>query len=390
MENIILFDLTACQPSPDAEFHGGSEYAKFIFHEALLMGKNNFDCIYNPSLKLDSVIESICKERGIKLYEVHDLSDISEVIRINEYKVFYSAMPYSYGKIELGFCKFIFTIHGLRDLECPSDTMMYKYFDSSISKLKLLIKRIFLNKRIREKNLSDFRELLKIRNKIVITDSEHSRYSILSFFPEEIEADIKVIHAPIKLLERSFQSQLESDYINIKKKYFLLVSGNRWIKNNYRAILALDQLFSEGLLKDKKVIILGVKDNITLKKVNNPDRFIFLDYLKEDEFSWFFENAFGFVYPTLNEGFGYPPLNAMNLGVPTIGSAVSSVPEICLDAVLYFNPYSVDEIKNRILQINEDSQLYKKLVKKGKVRLEDLMKKQIHMKEELIDVIFGK
>lgn len=64
-----------------------------------------------------------------------------------------------------------------------------------------------------------------------------------------------------------------------------------------------------------------------------------------------YQNAYLFVYPTLNEGFGYPPIEAMQFATPVICSAITSTTEICGDSVLYFNPYSIDEIKNRILMM---------------------------------------
>ena len=61
----------------------------------------------------------------------------------------------------------------------------------------------------------------------------------------------------------------------------------------------------------------------------------------------------------MNEGFGYPPLEAMKYGVPVITSSFASIPEVCSDAVLYTNPYSVEEIGIRILQL-ENQELYVK------------------------------
>jgi glycosyltransferase involved in cell wall biosynthesis len=59
------------------------------------------------------------------------------------------------------------------------------------------------------------------------------------------------------------------------------------------------------------------------------------------------------IYPSLNEGFGYPPLEAMHYGIPVIASPFTSIPEICGEAALYANPFSIEEIMARILQMTE-------------------------------------
>ena len=99
-----------------------------------------------------------------------------------------------------------------------------------------------------------------------------------------------------------------------------------------------------------------------------------------------YAGAYAFIYPTLNEGFGYPPLEAMKYGVPVITTAFSSIPEICGDAVLYSNPYSIEEIANRILQL-EDEKLYSVLKKKSMERYNWILGKQIQDLDALIDYI---
>jgi glycosyltransferase involved in cell wall biosynthesis len=175
---------------------------------------------------------------------------------------------------------------------------------------------------------------------------------------------------------------------NNKGDYFLLVSANRWIKNNIRAILALDQLFSEAKLKDKKVVVLGLP-NDHLVKLKNRSKFVFKDYVEINELKDFYRHAYCFIYPSLNEGFGYPPLDAMKYGTPVLASAISAIPEVCNNAALYFNPFSIAEIRNRILQIDDDQQLYSKLQHLGVNRLEELKANQECMVNNLLKIIFS-
>ena len=92
-----------------------------------------------------------------------------------------------------------------------------------------------------------------------------------------------------------------------------------------------------GVLQDVKMIVTGIRDNIFKYRVKNPDRFVFLGYVDDDVWSSFDTDALSFVYPSLNEGFGYPPIEAMRYGVPVIASPLSSMAEICGAGALYFD-----------------------------------------------------
>lgn len=81
------------------------------------------------------------------------------------------------------------------------------------------------------------------------------------------------------------------------------------------------------------------------------------------------------VYPSLNEGFGYPPLTAMKLLTPVIASCFTSIPEICGDGAMYFNPLSITEIKNRMLQM-QDEKIKEIYINKGKIQFEKIVERQ--------------
>ena len=76
-----------------------------------------------------------------------------------------------------------------------------------------------------------------------------------------------------------------------------------------------------------------------------------------------------FVYHSLYEGFGIPPLEAMSLGCPVACSSTSSIAEVAHDAGVYFDPYSVDSISTSMRYILQDESLQKVLIKKGERRI---------------------
>jgi glycosyltransferase involved in cell wall biosynthesis len=81
-----------------------------------------------------------------------------------------------------------------------------------------------------------------------------------------------------------------------------------------------------------------------------------------------YANATAFVYPSLYEGFGIPPLEAMSAGCPVLSSNTSSLPEVVGDAALLFDPKDVDALRDALLQIAASAQLREDLVCRGHVQ----------------------
>jgi glycosyltransferase involved in cell wall biosynthesis len=71
-----------------------------------------------------------------------------------------------------------------------------------------------------------------------------------------------------------------------------------------------------------------------------------------------YQNAFALVYPSLYEGFGIPPLEAMRLHCPVIASNRASIPEVCGDKVFYIEPDSIDSLQERLTQLIESPESY--------------------------------
>ncbi len=354
----ILYDLRASQPLHGVRFHGGGEYVKAVF-TALIKHIDNQNCklevFYDFSLELDEVIKT--KLQGIETYNCVTAQDIEKLLHKNLYDVFFSGLPGLCNGIKMPLVtKFIFVIHGLRKIEKPYDSMMFEYEKKNIrnilKKFSIYIMPQYWDKKYIHRANATFDIS---NNRKILTVSQHSKYSILTNFPNVNPEEIKVFNSPSKfsyISEDLSQRELEKMKIN-KKRYFLMVSAGRWLKNNLRAVLAFDQLYSlnADMMGDTKVVMTGVSNpKIFLRHIRNKEHFVFLKYVETDTLEALYKEAHAFIYPTLNEGFGYPPIEAMKYGTLSICSAVTSVPEICGDSVLYFNPYDVMEIKNRILQ----------------------------------------
>jgi len=92
-------------------------------------------------------------------------------------------------------------------------------------------------------------------------------------------------------------------------------------------------------------------------------------YVDEDELPIAYAGALFYCIPSLSEGFGLPPLEAMACGTPVISSKISAMPEILGDAVEYFDPYSVDDIAKTMEKVAGDEKLREQLSKKGLERV---------------------
>ena len=123
--------------------------------------------------------------------------------------------------------------------------------------------------------------------------------------------------------------------------------------------------------------------------IKNPDAFVFLGYVEDAELDSLYANATAFVYPSLSEGFGYPPLEAMRYKVPVLASPISSVAQVLDTGAMYFNPFSVEEIMNRMMMILRDD-YYNEFSERGYRQYLKVKERQDRDLDQLIDYITGK
>lgn len=91
----------------------------------------------------------------------------------------------------------------------------------------------------------------------------------------------------------------------------------------------------------------------------------FTGFLPDSQRDWLFTQAEAYVFPSLMEGFGLPPLEAMAHGTPVISSNTSCMPEILGDAAVYFDPLDVDDIARHITRVLDDKSLRETMRQRG-------------------------
>ena len=210
----------------------------------------------------------------------------------------------------------------------------------------------------------------------VLTVSEASKRDILRFCA--IPSDkVDVIYNAID--ERFGQPPDEPQITRVRERYqlhdrFLLYSGNVMPhKNLERVIEAFARVRQRG--SDQiKLLITGseISRYATLRRAvhrHNLHKHVrFLGFLSPETLATLYHLADAFVFPSLYEGFGLPPLEAMASGTPVLTSNVSSLPEVVDDAALLVDPYDTEAIADGMQRILSDTSLRARLIDRGHVR----------------------
>jgi len=165
--------------------------------------------------------------------------------------------------------------------------------------------------------------------------------------------------------------------LEIKKKFgirdrYMLFAGNLEPRKNLIRLMKAFDLASGALGDEYQLVICGKKGWLfrdilrTYEELTRDNRNIILtNYVSEDDLLKLYQCADMFVFPTLYEGFGLPPLEAMSCGVPLITSNVSSLPEIAGDAALLVDPFNTEEICAAMVKMATSEELRRSLREKG-------------------------
>jgi len=153
----------------------------------------------------------------------------------------------------------------------------------------------------------------------------------------------------------------------LPKRYILFVSTIEPRKNLAVLLDAFEQLRGEY---DGSLVVagrLGWKAEDIARRLQQTG-IVHLDYLPPAQLATVYRNADVFVFPSIYEGFGFPLLEAMAQGVPSIAARSSSLPEVGGDAALYFDPLSALELADALRRVLGDENLRRDLIARGRDR----------------------
>jgi glycosyltransferase involved in cell wall biosynthesis len=212
------------------------------------------------------------------------------------------------------------------------------------------------------------------RSDRILTVSEASKRDILHFFRVPPEKVVVVYNA---IDEQFWVAPPEERVARVRERYqldhpFVLYVGNiKPHKNLVRLIEAFDELRRDRQDEDLKLLIIGdeisklpaLRRAVHKHKLHKQVRF--LGYLPDDTLAILYRLASVFAFPSLYEGFGLPPLEAMASGTPVVTSNVSSLPEVTGGAAVLVDPYDVDSIADGLRRVLTDPHLAAEMRRKG-------------------------
>lgn len=213
----------------------------------------------------------------------------------------------------------------------------------------------------------------------IITVSEYSKKDIIKIF-DYPEDRIKV--TPLAADEYFSPLDKERCRACLKESYnitgdFVLYLGGFSPRKNVKSILVAFSRIYKELPLDYKVVIIGPSrdDHCYLsglcETLGISDRVVFTGYVPYEDLPYFYNACELFVYPSLYEGFGLPPLEAMSCRTPVIASSVSSIPEVVGDGALLINPFDTDDLKDAMTKMLTDDSLRNDIALKGYERSKD-------------------
>jgi len=205
----------------------------------------------------------------------------------------------------------------------------------------------------------------------LITGSHFTKQEIIKYmnYPEE---KITVIYHGVD--HDRYKVYDQSVLAHSKNKFeldtnFLLFVGSIEPRKNLLNLLKAYHLLSNSIKHNYPLVLVGFKgwENTEIMQEIEKDKehIKYLGYLSDEELVHVYNLATLFIYPSLYEGFGIPPLEAMACQTPVIASNVSSIPEVCADAAMYIDPTDPHDIANKITLVLTDTNKRESLTKKG-------------------------
>ena len=200
----------------------------------------------------------------------------------------------------------------------------------------------------------------------IICISEASRQDLLHFY-EVDPAKTHVIHLGFTRLKRSAQ---DADDIKQKvRRDYVLYVGSRAIYKNFCGFLRAFR--DTRLQEDLDLVVLGggpfsATEAAVVAELGLSEKIVTIPTVTDGLLAEAYAGARLLAYPSLSEGFGLPPLEAMFLGCPVLACHASSIPEVCGDAPFYFAPDSEDALRVALLQAVHDEAARARAIERGR------------------------
>lgn len=346
---------------------GIGKYTKNIIENLIKIDRKNHYFLYFTFLRHKSDREAVIQEflqqlrnRKNVTYKIIPLParwyeffsfvgvNITNFIK-DEIDVFFA--PYASGIFKKGFLKNVFMCHDLVFMRFPEHrgSKLSNYY---LKRHKIALKncqKVIVPSRATKKDLKDF---LSVDDKKIVV------------IPEAVDARFKIQKSSSHALN------VVSRYLDPKLKYILSVGTLEPRKNLVKLVEAY-QLLPHALQSQYSLVLTGGKgwrnEQLikTIANLNLTDKVIFTGFVSDEDLPYIYKRASVFVYPSLYEGFGLPPLEALASGTPTIVADNSSLPEVVGKAALLVDAKNEEMIARTIKQVLLRQKMRANLAKTG-------------------------
>jgi glycosyltransferase involved in cell wall biosynthesis len=233
------------------------------------------------------------------------------------------------------------------------------------------------------------------RSSFVVTPTEWSKKQI-SYFTDTPAGKLVVVPEGPKIfsgLTSDDYSKQILDSFSLTAHNYILHVGSMFKRKNLPALVhTFSKIKSLGYPGLKLVLAGSFSNNIDsdycviLDSINNyslQNDVVLTGYLNDGDLETLYKNATLYVFPSINEGFGIPVLEAFNHNLPVLVANNTCLPEVGGEAVLQFDPFDINDMASKIKTVLNNVGLQKDMINKGRVRLEDFSWKKtaVHLVE---------
>lgn len=354
----------------DAKYSGVNEYTFNLIKEIIKLdshstgsgqSENEYRLFYNSATKINNPAENFAGHhvRVVKknypnkilnyiLFKFFNWPKIDKMLDVD-----FFFMPHINFISLSRKCKGILTVHDLSFLRYPEFFNWRKNFWHRMINVRKLVRRLDHVVAISENTKKDIIELCGVS-------------------PEKVSVIYSGLGEEFRVVDGSDVNlkKIKDKYI-LPDKFILYLGTLEPRKNIEGLIMAYKQFRDKGGDRECKLVIAGARGWKTKKifKTQQDSGYQndikFIDYVDRDDRVYLYNLASVFVYPSFYEGFGFPPLEAMACGVPTVTSMASSLSEAVDDASIMIDPYNISDITSSIEVILSDSDVRNSLIAKG-------------------------
>lgn len=220
------------------------------------------------------------------------------------------------------------------------------------------------------------------RSVAVITPTQYAKKQINHYTHIAKDKLIMVPEGPKSMPENTTGADELLQSFSIAKNQYILHVGSMFKRKNIAALIyAFGKLKASGNYNSLKLVLAGSAPNQhesayqeiinAIEITGTQTDVVMTGYLNDNDLSLLYKNALLYAFPSINEGFGIPILEAFKNNLPVLVANNTCLPEVGGDAVIQFDPFDINDICQKIKMVVDDERLRAELIRKGSLRLQD-------------------